>query len=163
MRSTLAAGLVRSAKRNFNYDQRSVRLFEIGKVYRPGPAGVPTECNTLGILGTGGFVDQNWINPHTGYAFFHMKGVLATLLRGIRIHSFEIESTDAVGWLNPANAAILKIGGETVGVLGSLSPALEEKYKMKQPVCLAEIDFERLARHAFTPIQYDLSSQVSAG
>jgi len=155
MRTTLAPGLVRSAKRNFNYDQHRVRLFEIGKVYRPGPDGKPSERNTLGILGTGGFVDQNWINPRAEYTFFHMKGVLAALLRGIRIHSFEIESTNAAGWLNPADAAILKIAGETIGVLGALSPGLEEKYKMKQPVYLAELDFERLARHAFAPIQYE--------
>jgi len=42
-----------------------------------------------------------------------------------------------------------------VGVLGSLSPVLEEKYKLKQPVYLAEINLERLARHAFAPIQYE--------
>ncbi len=155
MRTTLAAGLVRSAKRNFNYDQRRVRLFEIGKVYRPGPDGAPTERNTLGILGTGGFVDQNWINPHAEYGFFHLKGVLAALLQGIRIHASEIESTAAAGWLNPDDAAILKIAGETIGVLGSLSPALAEKYKMKRPVYLAEVNFERLARHAFAPIQYE--------
>jgi phenylalanyl-tRNA synthetase beta chain len=81
--------------------------------------------------------------------------MVSALLRGIRIQSFEIESTDKVEWLNPAEAAVLKIGGEVAGVLGSLAPALEEKYKLKQPVYLAEIDFERLARYAFSPIQYE--------
>ncbi len=55
MRTLLAPGLIRSAKRNFNFDQRLVRLFEIGKVYGPDPCGVPRERNTIGILGTGGF------------------------------------------------------------------------------------------------------------
>jgi phenylalanyl-tRNA synthetase beta chain len=154
MRTSLAPGLVRSAKRNFNYDQRCVRLFEIGRVFFPGPDGVPTERNMLGILGTGGITDQNWANPQAEYTFFHIKGVLNALLQGVRIPAFEIESTDAAGWLNPADAAILKIDGETIGALGSLAPALEEKYKMKQAVYLAEIDFERVARHAFAPIQY---------
>jgi phenylalanyl-tRNA synthetase beta chain len=154
MRTTLAPGLVRSAKRNFNYDQRCVRLFEIGRVFFPGPDGVPTERNMLGILGTGGITGQNWANPQAEYTFFHIKGVLSALLQGVRIPAFEIESTDAASWLNPADAAILKIDGEAIGVLGSLSPALEEKYKLKQPVYLAEIDFERMARHAFAPIQY---------
>ena len=44
MRTTLAPGLIRSAKRNFNYGSRLVRLFEIGKVYRVGPDEVP--CGT---------------------------------------------------------------------------------------------------------------------
>jgi phenylalanyl-tRNA synthetase beta chain len=154
MRTTLAPGLVRSAKRNFNYDERRVRLFEIGKVYRPGPDGSPSERNTVAILGTGGFTGQNWAKSSPEYGFYHIKGALETLLRGIRVRSFEIESTDAAGWL-AADAAVVKAEGEVLGVLGSLAPELEEKYKLKQPVYLAELDFERLAGYAFSPIRYE--------
>jgi phenylalanyl-tRNA synthetase beta chain len=154
MRTALAPGLVRSAKRNFNYDQSQVCLFEIGNVYCLGPNGIPGEKKTLGILCTGGFTGQNWTTGASENTFFHIKGIVSALLRGIRIHSFEIECTDKIGWLNPADAAVLNVEGETVGVLGSLAPALEEKYKIKQPLHLAEIDFDRLARYAFSPIQY---------
>jgi len=155
MRTALAPGLVRSAKRNFNYDQHLVRLFEIGKVYGAGPDGSPVERNVLGILGTGGFTDQNWVNPAAEYNFFHLKGVLAALLNGIRIRSFEIVPTDEVGWLNSSESAVLKINGEAVGVLGAVSVPLDEKYKLRQPVYLAEIDFERLLPVAFSPISYE--------
>ncbi len=155
MRTTLAPGLVRSAKRNFNYGQRNVRLFEIGRVYSPGPDGVPTERNVVGILGTGGITGQNWANPNAEYSFFHLKGVLSALLQGIRVPEFDIESSSAAGWLNSSDAAVLKMGGEIVGVLGSLSPVLEDKYKLKQPIYLAEIDYERLSRLAFSPIRYE--------
>jgi phenylalanyl-tRNA synthetase beta chain len=155
MRTALAPGLVRSAKRNFNFDEQRVRLFEIGKVYHPGPDGRPAERNTLGILGTGSYAGHNWMSPDPEYTFYHLKGALSALFRGIRVNPFEIESAAEPGWLNPADAAILKVGGELVGVLGSLSPVLEEKYKLKQPVYLAEINLERLARHAFAPIQYE--------
>jgi phenylalanyl-tRNA synthetase beta chain len=154
MRTLLAPGLIRSAKRNFNFDQRLVRLFEIGKVYGPDPCGVPRERNTIGILGTGGFADQNWTNPAPDYGFFHMKGLVEMLMRSLRIRSYEIKPTKDVGWMNPRDAALLEVGGERIGVFGSLSPAIEEKYKLKQPVFLAEIDYERLARHAFAPVEY---------
>jgi phenylalanyl-tRNA synthetase beta chain len=155
MRTALAPGLIRSAKRNFNFDQRQVCLFEIGRVYGPGPDGAPAERNTLGILGTGSFTGQNWTTPPAELTFYHLKGVLSALLRGIRIHSFEIESTDRIGWLSPSDSAVLKIDGEIVGALGSLAPALEEKYKLKQPLYLVEINLERMVRHAFSPIQYE--------
>ena len=145
MRSSLAPGLVRSAKRNFNYGRRLVRLFEIGKIYSPGSDGSPMERNRLGVLGTGGSADQNWMNPSTDFGFFHLKGLLAALLQSVRIPSFEVEPTDKVAWLNPAEAAILKIGREIVGVFGSLSPSLEDRYKLKQSVYVAEIDFELIA------------------
>ncbi len=155
MRTALAPGLVRSAKRNFNYDQRLVRLFEIGKAYESGPDGSPVERNVLGILGTGGFAERNWVNPNSEYGFFHLKGVLESLLDGIRIRSFEFVPTDEAGWLNPAESAVLKINGETVGVLGAVSASLDDKYKLRQPVYVAEIEFERLLPAAFSPVSYE--------
>jgi len=154
MRSTLAPGLIRSAKRNFNYSLRLVRLFEIGKTYVPGDGGLPVEKNKLGILGTGGFADENWMNPSADFGFFHLKGLITALLQTIRVRSFEIVSTDRIAWLNPAEAAVLKIGDEIVGVLGSLSASLENKYKLKQPVYIAEIDFEALVSSTFADISY---------
>ena len=154
MRTTLAPGLVRSAKRNFNFDQRLIRLFEIGKVYGPGPNGVPGERNTLGILATGGFAGQNWANPVPDYGFFHLKGLMDVLMQGLRIRSFKIKPATGVDWLNPRDAAILEVGGECIGLLGSLAPELEDKYKLRQTLCLAEIDFERLAKHAFPQVTY---------
>jgi phenylalanyl-tRNA synthetase beta chain len=154
MRSVLAPGLIRSAKRNFNYGRRLIRLFEIGKTFSPGDGGVPVERNKLGILGTGEFAEQNWISPSTDFGFFHLKGLISALMQSIRIRSFEILPTDEVAWLNPTEASILKVGNEIVGVLGSLAHSLEDKYKLKQPVYIAEIDFEALASSAFSPLSY---------
>jgi phenylalanyl-tRNA synthetase beta chain len=154
MRTTMAAGLVRSAKRNFNFDQKLIRLFEIGKVYGPRPDGIPDERNAVGILGTGGFAGLNWANPSPEYGFFHLKGLVDVLMQGLRIREYTIKPTTNVSWLNPRDAAILEIGGECVGLLGSLSPVLEDKYKLKQPVRLAELDFDRLAKYAFAPVVY---------
>jgi phenylalanyl-tRNA synthetase beta chain len=155
MRTSLAPGLVRSAKRNFNYGQRLVRLFELGKVYCLGTHGIPFERNMLAVLGTGGFTNQNWKNLSAGYDFFHMKGVVGNLLQGMRIPSFEVEPAENIPWLNPAETAVLKIGEKTAGVLGALSASLEEKYKLRQPVYIAEIDFACIEEFAFEPPYYD--------
>jgi len=154
MRTSLIPSLVRSAKRNFNYGQNQVLLFEIGKVYYKGPHGAPSERNAIGILGTGGFVGQNWANPTAVYDFFHMKGVLVALLRGIRIRTFDVEPISGMTWLNPAEAAVVKISGESIGVLGALAPELQDKYKLRQVIYLAELDFDRLIPYAFPPIQF---------
>jgi phenylalanyl-tRNA synthetase beta chain len=154
MRTSLASGLLKSAKRNFNYGQRLVRLFELGKVYCVGPDSVPVERNVLGVLGVGGFANQNWKNPSAEYDFFHLKGAISLLLQGLRIPSFDFEPAE-IAWLNPAETALLKIGEEKAGAIGRLAASLEEKYKIKQPLYLAEIDFECIARHAFAPPVYD--------
>ncbi|MEJ2110670.1 MAG: phenylalanine--tRNA ligase subunit beta [Acidobacteriota bacterium] len=155
MRIALAPGLVRAAKRNFNFDQRTVRLFEIGKVYRCGPDGEPTERNVLGILGTGSHTNLNWKQPKAEFDFFHLKGILETLLKSLRISNCQSESTSEISWLNPADAAVLEIGSNRVGVLGSLASTIGEKYKVKQRIYLAEIEFEALACNAFEAIEFD--------
>jgi phenylalanyl-tRNA synthetase beta chain len=155
LRTTLASGLVKSVRRNFNYDQRQVRLFEIGKVYRKQQNGVPVENNTLGILGTGGISGRNWHNPSDNYDFFHIKGVVTTLLQGLRTAPFEIIAAPDVTWLNPLNASAVRVEDKRIGVLGALHPELEEQYKLRQPVYLAEIDCLELSKRVFEPVKYE--------
>ena len=156
MRTTLAAGLARAARRNFNFGQHNVRLFEIGKTYFPGDGNVPAERNMLGILGTGGFYDRNWLNAEPVYTFYHLKGLAEGLLQKLRVGNYVIEPlTQNLAWLTPDDAACIRINGETVGVMGTLSSALEEKYKLRQQMLLAEIDLEKIAPSAFAPVKYE--------
>lgn len=155
LRTTLAPGLVKSARRNFNHGIGEVRLFEIGRVYSLDSQGRPLERNTLGIVGSGGFAGCNWRHSQTAYDFFHLKGAVVALLRGMRSEEAEVVPAAGVRWLNPGDAAALIVGGERAGVLGSLHPDLAEEYKLKQPVFLAEIDFEALCRKVFQPVKYE--------
>ena len=59
---------------------------------------------------------------------------------------FRVHPRARVGWLDESAAAALMIEGERLGVLGLLHPALEEEFKLKQPVLCAEIDFQGLYR-----------------
>jgi len=154
MRATLAAGLVYAAKRNFNFSRQNARLFEIGKTYFIGEDRVPVERNALGILGTGGFFDSNWLNTEPAYTFYHLKGLVEGLLQRLKISGYVIEPIRGIAWLAPEDAARIRIGDETIGVFGTLSPELEEKLKLRYPVLLAEIDIEKIAPFAFAPVRY---------
>ena len=155
MRTNLTAGLVRSARRNFNHGMSEVRLFEIGKVYLAGDKGRPVERVSLGILGSGGFAGYNWHHPVLSYDFFHLKGVVAGLLSGMRSAPFEMLPVQGVPWLDPGEASAVRVGATQVGVLGALHPALAEEYKLKQSVYVAELDFEVLSGLVFAPVRYE--------
>ncbi|HSW38362.1 MAG TPA: phenylalanine--tRNA ligase subunit beta [Acidobacteriota bacterium] len=155
MRSAMVPGLLRSAKRNINYGRQMVRLFEIGKVYGLSSDGLPAERNALGILATGGHADRNWLQPDPAYTYFHIKGLAEALMERLRIRDYEIRRTDDIVWLNPADASTIHIGSETVGMAGSLAMQLEEKYKLKQPVFIAQLDLERIAGYAFGNISFE--------
>jgi phenylalanyl-tRNA synthetase beta chain len=155
MRNGLAAGLVRSVRRNFNFGMSEARLFEIGKVYRGGRGGRPAERVSLGIVGTGSFAGFNWDHPVYDYDFFHIKGVVNALLSGMRTAAFEFVPAQGIPWLNPSAAALVRVGETQVGVLGAVHPSIAEEFKFKQPVYVAELDFEALSGLAFEPVRYE--------
>jgi len=154
LRTSLIPGLIKSARRNFNHDQYQVRLFEIGKVYGGSANGIPEERRVVGILGTGDLGDQYWKKSPEAYDYYHLKGVVEALLQGIKIHSHHIVPMTGSTWQNPADASLLMVGNKMTGVLGSLGPRLMEQYKLRQPVYLAEIEFEALMPLAFSAVQY---------
>ncbi len=155
MRTSLAAGLMKAVRHNFNYQTFRIRLFELGRAYFESDRGSPVEKDMLGIAASGDSLGSNWRSAESACDFFQLKGAVESLLCGMRCGQHKIEAGAAVSWLNPAEAATLSLNGEYIGVLGRLSAALEEKYKFKQPVYLAELEFGTLSRHAFKPVQYE--------
>jgi len=154
LRGSLAPGLLRNARHNFNHDVRQLRIFEIGKVFCRDTEGAIVERNALGILGTGGFAGKNWLHTAGEYEFFHLKGVVTTLLSGLRCAGAEVTPASQIPWLNDSRRSALLVDGKCLGVLGALHPSLEEELKLKQPVFLAEIDLQSLCGHLFAPARY---------
>jgi phenylalanyl-tRNA synthetase beta chain len=154
MRTSLAAGLVRATRHNFNHGSRTVRLFEIGKIY--GLAGdAPRERTMVGLAATGDFAGRNWLHPEGAYTFYDLKGTVAALLDGLRSEPWQVVPESGVPWLEPSSAARLEIEGEPAGVLGVLHSELAAEYKFKQEVLLAELDFDALARYGGRPLAYE--------
>lgn len=155
LRGYLAPGLIRTARHNFNHNQRVVRVFEIGKVFHRKEDGTVVERNTLGILGTGAAAGRNWHNNAANYDFHHLKGAISGLLAGLRCAPADIVPTSQLVWLADAGAAALMVDGRRFGVMGALHPDLEEEFKLKQPVFLAEIDFQGLYPYLFSPVRFE--------
>jgi phenylalanyl-tRNA synthetase beta chain len=154
LRTSLVPGLVRAARRNFNFNRHVVRLFELGKAYWNGADG-PSERRMLCILGTGSFTGNNWRQPGEEYDFFHLKGVVDALLRSMRCPDAAFRPAETAPFLNPADAAIVSLAGASVGCLGSLLPSIAEALKLRQPVFVAELDFAELTRRAFLPVKFE--------
>ena len=157
LRTSLSPGLVSAVRQNFNFGQKSVRIFEIGKVYRVLSDGERHEHWSLAAVASGS--EQNW-HFNDDYDFFHMKGMVAAFLRGMRVQDYRIEPTDSVPWLSRNDASRIVAQGSEVGSLGSLSPQLRERFKLRQPVFLTEIDFEALSSYCFAPVRFRALSKL---
>jgi phenylalanyl-tRNA synthetase beta chain len=84
-----------------------------------------------------------------------LKGAVTAMLSALRSEDFIVVPGVAWPWLNPADSASLVVGGQQVGVLGSLHPMLQDEYKLRQAVYIAEIDFEALCPRLFSPVRYE--------
>ena len=84
--------------RNYNYRNKSAKLFELGKTYLPNGAGeLPDEPQTL-MLGMYGGVD-----------FYDIKGVCEEIFEKLHIKNAEFEAVSDDPVYHPGRAARIKM------------------------------------------------------
>jgi phenylalanyl-tRNA synthetase beta chain len=143
MRASLLTGLLDAVQHNFNQGSRDVKLFEIGRVFRPGSdAPRPRESEALGIAMTGSAVADDW-RDHRQLEFFDVKGAVEVVLRALNISGFTIDRA-RVEYLHPGQSAVLSRDGVEVARFGRLHPRVASLYKFRQPVFVGEIAFDML-------------------
>ncbi len=143
MRASLMTGLMESLQRNFNHGNRDVKLFEMGRVFTVEAAGErPTERELLGVVMSGAVASDDWRGGRQ-VDFYDLKGAIEAVLSSLNISGFTIERA-RVEYLHPGQSAVLSREGEQVARLGRLHPRVASLYKFRQPVYVAEIEFEKL-------------------
>jgi phenylalanyl-tRNA synthetase beta chain len=141
MRTTLLGGLLRALEHNFNHGTRNVRLFEIGKCFIKSGNDRPTEIERLALIATGARNEADWQAASTRLDFYDLKGAVETLIESLGLPEVEIAPLDEISYLQPGRAAIISLGGEEIGRMGQLHPRIAARYKFKQGVFVAELDF----------------------
>jgi len=131
LRPNLLGGLLGVVANNTRGGVKSLRLFELGRVFR---AGEREERTHLALVMTGASADKSWrtgIDRDADY--FDLKGVLASL--GLGELTFEPAENPEL-----ALAASIKLGGRMIGCAGQLWPAKARELDITTPVVAAEIE-----------------------
>jgi phenylalanyl-tRNA synthetase beta chain len=146
MRTSLVPGLLASLLRNYHRGTRSVRLYELGRIYAANPDGLPTEAPALGMIASGNTEEKSVHNEKPrNITFFDLKGDLDALLESLSLPVRQIlwkapgKGVSVPDFYHPAVSAELRMGNDSLGVCGQLHPRVCESYKIKQPVFLVEI------------------------
>jgi phenylalanyl-tRNA synthetase beta chain len=143
LRTSLRGGLLATFAANERYEQNSIRLFEVGKIYVPRDNDLPEEREMVaGVLGGLRF-DRSWLSPEDALDFYDAKGILETVFNKLRIEaSFEpAEDRNLV----PGRTAEVMVTGQGIGILGELHPKIAELFDISlQPVILFEIDLVKM-------------------
>ena len=135
-RESLVAGLLTVAEFNQRMGASSIRLMETGRIFQKTESS-SIEVSTLGLLITGQDTQSDWRKTSHPLDFFALKSevshLTATPLR------FSLASHPAA-----VLAADIFIGGNKVGWIGQLLPALVRDAGLKTAVYIAELDLATL-------------------
>ena len=143
LRSTTLPSMVNALRWNLDRDQRSLRLFEIGKTYTPRPEGLPEERWVL-TLGLSGYSRVATVHEsETPFNFFDLKGDAETLLQTFDLPGLTFEA-QASSCYEAGAAGRLVADGKALAGGGRLNRDLSREYKLREPVWLMELDLEPL-------------------
>ena len=133
MRTTILPSMLEIVTRNYNFRNKSVRLYELGKIYLPRTDGLADEPKFLSL---GAYGD--------GTDFFSFKGTIEALLRELRIGDVKFAACTDNASYHPGRCARVYAGERELGVFGQIHPSVAANYGLDVEVYTAELSFDAL-------------------
>jgi len=169
LRASLIPHLLESIQKNQTYfasgslNQLSrgneIRIFELGKIFQKSK----TEKRQLS-----GVIATMSSTHHPAEPFYRLKGVTDLLLRKLGISNIWYDSwqptpdeSELSIW-HPKKCAEIKVNHQELGFLGEINPKILEELKIRHPVVIFDIDFEKLQQLASEETIYQPISRFPA-
>ena len=147
MRTIALPSMLDILSRNYAYHNKSVKLYELAKIYLPVEGEVlPAEPKML-LLGTYG----------ANASFFSLKGELEAVMSGLRLPKATYTAVKDNPSFHPGRCASVSINGVLLGYMGQVHPLVAQNYGLDCEVYCVEIDFSKafdmmLPEATFTPL-----------
>ena len=133
MRTTMAGSMLETLSRNYNYRNKSAKLFELGKIYIPNaPGQLPDEPQKL-MLGMYGGVD-----------FYDIKGICEEIFTRLHIADVEFIPVNDDPVYHPGRTARIVAGNKEIGIIGEVHPAVLRAFEIGTKAYIGELDFDAL-------------------
>jgi phenylalanyl-tRNA synthetase beta chain len=132
MRTTVLPSMMEILSRNYNFRNKSARLYELGRTYFRKENGLAEEPKVL-CLGAYGGMD-----------FFTLKGAVEAILSSLRITDVSYEAVGNNPSYHPGRCAKVLANGKVLGVLGQIHPMVCRNYGVDEDFYCAELLFDVL-------------------
>ena len=137
MRTTVLPSMLEILTRNWNYRNKSARLYEVGRIYLPGGEdGLAVESKVLSMGAYGEDMD-----------FFTMKGAVEAILKDIRAKDVRFEGPTGApsdASYHPGRCATVWSGDACIGIFGQIHPLVARNYGVDGELYCAELRFDAL-------------------
>ena len=143
MRTIALPSMLEILSRNNAYHNKSVNLYELAKIYLPRENDLPEEPKML-LLGSYG--------PNVN--FFTLKGQLEAVFAGLRVKKSSYVADKTNPSYHPGRCAKVFVGGEEIGVIGQVHPAVAKNYGLDMEVYCCEVSFAKILNHLLPEVTY---------
>ena len=137
MRTTTLPSMLEILTRNYNFRNKSAKLYELGRTYfaKNDGSGMANEPKVLSLGAYGADMD-----------FFALKGAVETVLEGLRIAGVTYVAESRNPSYHPGRCAKVYCGETLLGILGQVHPHVAENYGVDCELYAAELSFDALYR-----------------
>jgi len=134
MRTTVLPSMLEILTRNYNYRNKSAKLYEVGRIYLPGgDDGLAVENKVLSMGAYGPDMD-----------FFALKGAIEAVMKSIRAEEVTFLPCTGNPSYHPGRCAEVYAGARRIGVFGQIHPIVAQNYGVDAELYCAELDFGQL-------------------
>lgn len=152
MRTTVIPSVCEVLARNYSYRNPECYIFEMANEYIPVEGEtLPSELLRLGF----GVYDTG-----SDFDFYNLKGIAEGVLEKAGVKEYEITRADKASAFDeytafhPGRAAVIKVGGEEVGIFGELHPDVLENYGIDTRAFAGKINISELMLKASSEKTY---------
>src|SRR5438132_1509025 len=149
LRRSPLAGLVRALRLNRALGATFVGAFELGKGYGLDAGGARQEPRAVALLLTGAWPPRGVERNGPPVDFLDLKGVLGGLFAALGLDGERVcwRPAGEIDSLHPGKAALVELGGATLGVAGALHPTITQSADLPGEVWVAQLSFAELAHY----------------
>ncbi len=140
LRSSLLPGLLAAVSYNLSRQLRSVKLFEVARIFSPTQDGkLPQESLRIVAVITGPGVESKWPEKERELDFYDIKGIAEHLLKSLGIEGVRWEPGVGKPYHPDASARALLEGVE-LGRIGLIQPKIAAQFEVDQEAYGLEMD-----------------------
>ncbi len=143
MRTTVLPSMLEILSRNYNYRNKSVKLYELGRTYFGREDGMADEKKVLSVGAYG--AEMN---------FFKLKGIVETVAENLRIKNLKFKAETENPSYHPGRCAKVYAGETLLGVFGQIHPQVAANYGVDAELYTAELAFDALFASRGDTAQY---------
>jgi len=144
VRPSMLTSMLPVLRRNINFKEKDLFLYEIGDIYRPSEGKeLPEQNNHLAIALSGNELPVFWGSPPRKSDFYTLKGIIENLADHLKLEVLNIRPADHFAFEKSRSFEVY-IDDSNIGHLGELSEKCLAAADIKEDVFFAELDMDKI-------------------